>query len=303
MKFDTKIFIEKSQIAHGSRYDYSKTKYVNKKSKVIITCKIHGDFEQVAYCHYYFKQGCPKCKKNKKLTTKEFIEKSQIIHNYRYDYPKTKYVNSYTKVEVFCKIHGDFQVRPADHIHKKCGCSLCNLGYKKNNKITNEEFINKSQIIHDYRYDYSKTKYTNSRSKVIITCLSHGDFEQKAESHTRGRGCPNCKKSKGEIAVEKILKNQNISYEKQKVFKDCKNILTLPFDFYLPKYNVCIEFDGIQHFEPVKRFGGINSFEKCVKLDQIKNKYCEDNNIKLFRISYKDNINEKMNQITNLLNF
>jgi hypothetical protein len=65
MKFNTEIFIEKSKLIHGDKYDYSLTIYKNNKSKVKIRCPIHGIFEQTAYCHYYFKQGCPECKPNK----------------------------------------------------------------------------------------------------------------------------------------------------------------------------------------------------------------------------------------------
>ena len=301
-KFDTEIFIEKSKLIHGDRYDYSKTEYINKRSKVKIICKEHGEFEQTAYCHYYFKQGCPDCKINKQLTTEEFVENSKKIYGDKYDYSLVEYKNAYTKVDIICKEHNIvFSMRPSDH--KKCGCSLCSLGYIKNNNITEDEFIEKAKLIHGDKYDYSKTKYKNSRSKVIITCKIHDDFNQKAESHLRGRGCPNCKKSNGENKVELYLKNNNIIYQKQKTFEGCKNILVLPFDFYLTNNNICIEYDGAQHFEPIKHFGGIETYENRKKLDEIKNEYCKNNNIHLIRISYKENIIEKLNyELTNFLN-
>ena len=97
--------------------------------------------------------------------------------------------------------------------------------------------------------------------------------------------------------------NYNISFNKQYVFNDCKNILVLHFDFYLPDYNCCVEYDGIQHFKPIKRFGGIVSFEENLIRDKIKNEYCKNNNIHLIRISYKENVNDKLNyEFTNFLN-
>lgn len=302
-KFTNEEFIKKSKLVHGDRYDYSITNYINKRSKVKIICKEHGVFEQISYCHYYFKQGCPKCKVNKQLTTEEFIEKAKNIHKDKYDYSLVKYINSYTKVDIICNIHGIFKIRPSDHIKKKSGCSICNLGYLKNNNITEEEYILKAKNIHGDKYDYSKTKYKNSRNKIVITCKIHGDFIQKAESHLRGRGCPNCIKSSGESKTELFFIKNNYIYEKQKIFENCKNILPLPFDFYLPKYNICIEYDGIQHFEPVEYFGGNDSFNDTKKRDNIKNEYCEKNNIRLIRIKYNDNVEEKLNQeLTNFLN-
>jgi very-short-patch-repair endonuclease len=300
-KITTEEFIKRSKLVHGDRYDYSITNYINKRSKVKIICKKHGIFEQTAYCHYYFKQGCSECKVNKQLTTEEFIKRSKLVHGDRYDYSLVNYKNAYTKVDIICKKHGIFSIRPSDH--KKCGCSLCSLGYNKNNNISEEEYIKKAKIIHKNRYNYSKTKYSNSRSKVTIICKIHGDFIQKAESHLRGRGCPNCKKSNGENKIEYYLKNANLNYDKQKSFENCKNILNLLFDFYLPDYNICIEYDGIQHFIPIKYFGGIDNYNLRVKLDKIKNEYCKNNNIRLIRISYKENIEDKLNyELTNFLN-
>ena len=140
-KFNTEIFIEKSRIIHCDKYDYSLVNYINKKEKVKIICKKHGMFEQTAYCHYYFKQGCPKCKVNKQLTTEEFIENSKKIYGDKYDYSLVLYKNAYTKVDIICKEHGKFSIRPSDH--KKHECSLCSLGYIKNNNISEEEYIEK----------------------------------------------------------------------------------------------------------------------------------------------------------------
>ena len=77
-----------------------------------------------------------------------------------------------------------------------------------------------------------------------------------------------------------------------------KKIKPLPFDFYLPNYNICIEYDGEQHFKPIKYFGGQKAFQSQQQKDEIKNKYCQDNKIKLIRISYMDydNIEKILNK-------
>ena len=101
-----------------------------------------------------------------------------------------------------------------------------------------------------------------------------------------GRRCPKCKKSKGEIEISKILDLYNIKYEEEYRFENCKFKYTLPFDFYLPEYNTCIEYDGIQHFYIIEQFGGLDGFISSKIRDTIKNIYCENNNIKLIRIPY-----------------
>jgi very-short-patch-repair endonuclease len=110
--------------------------------------------------------------------------------------------------------------------------------------------------------------------------------------------CPQCSnKSNGEHIIFDILKTYNISFETEKTFDDCKDILNLRFDFYLPEYNCCIEYDGKQHFNPVDYFGGEESFLKSQKRDEIKNQYCKKNNIKLIRIPYTDINNINYNYI------
>ena len=78
----------------------------------------------------------------------------------------------------------------------------------------------------------------------------------------------------------------NISYIPQYKFDDCRFYRTLPFDFYLPKYNICIEYDGQQHYEIVEHFGGFDKFVDTKIRDTIKSEYCKKNNIKLIRIPY-----------------
>lgn len=97
-----------------------------------------------------------------------------------------------------------------------------------------------------------------------------------------------CKSSKGELKILKFLKTHNIEYIAQKRFDDCKFKQPLPFDFYLPDYNMCIEYDGELHFKEVDYFGGKEQLNLQQKHDNIKNKYCQENNIKLLRIPYWD---------------
>ncbi len=223
----------------------------------------------------------------KTKTTEEFIEEANKIHNNKYDYSLTNYINNKTKVKIICPIHGIFEQRAASHL--KIGCSKC--GYKK---MSQQEFIEKAKKIHGDKYDYSKTIFENVKLKVKIICPIHGVFEQNAHSHLNGEGCPKCKSSKGEIAIRNYLKEKNILFEEQKKFKECKNERALSFDFYLPNENLLIEYNGIQHYEMNDYFGGEKQFKKQQKNDKLKKEFAEKNNIKLLTISYKENIFDKL---------
>ena len=110
-------------------------------------------------------------------------------------------------------------------------------------------------------------------------------------------GCPDCNNSIGENEIEKILINNNIKYDKQKMFNDCKYKNLLRFDFYLEDYNICLEYDGIQHFKINEYYGGEKAFKEQKIKDSIKNEYCKNNNIELIRIRYNEKVNKKLEKI------
>ena len=104
----TELFIEKSKLIHGDKYDYSKVDYKNANTKIIIICKIHGEFYKTPSKHTNSKQGCAKCSGYYIPTTDEFIENAKLIHGDRYDYSKVDYKYSNENVIITCKVHGDF---------------------------------------------------------------------------------------------------------------------------------------------------------------------------------------------------
>lgn len=240
----------------------------------------------------------------RKMFEKEFVEVSKKVHDNKYSYDKVHYVNARTKVIITCPIHGDFETLPDSHKNKGTGCLKCSGKYKKNK----DEFIENARNIHKQKYNYDKVNYINNRTKVIITCPIHGDFEQIPANHINlGYGCPKCGfyYSRGEEKIERYLQENNINFVSQKRFDDCRNTKTLPFDFYLPEYNICIEYDGTMHYRPIKFLKEEMSHKKFRKQqvnDSIKNNYCKDSNIKLIRIPYWDF--DKIEEIlTNALNF
>jgi hypothetical protein len=163
--------------------------------------------------------------------------------------------------------------------------------------LTLERFIEQSKLVHDDRYDYSKVVYgSNNNDKVCIICKEHGEFWQTPRGHLNEKqGCPKCKLSKGELTLERYLQKNNVMYESQKRFLDCKDKLPLPFDFYLPEVNICIEYDGQQHYrtwngKQTERY--LLDFQKTRQHDEIKTNYCKENGIRLIRVSYTIKLTE-----------
>ena len=288
--YNMEDFIKKAKLLYNDKYDYSLVEYKNSQTKVKIICPNHGIFEQIPNSHLR-NHGCPHCNGGIKLTLEQFINKSNKIHIGKYDYLLVDYKNAHIKIKIICKKHGMFKQTPYSHLNGN-GCPKC-IG---RNKTTNE-FIKESKEIHGDKYDYSLTEYIKHIKKIKIICTKHGIFEQTPHNHLSGFGCIKCNESKGELEIRKILENNNIKYISQKRFEKCKNINILPFDFYLPNLNLCIEYDGEQHYKPINYFGGKKEFKNIQIRDQIKNKYCKNNNIKLLRIKYNENILDKLNII------
>ena len=140
--------------------------------------------------------------------------------------------------------------------------------------------------------------FWNILKKVKVQCLKcKYDWETTAEHLLGYTGCPSCKKSHGEEEIKRYLERNKIEYQWQKKFNDLYGDYTrrLSYDFYLPKYNLLIEYQGKQHYFPIKLFGGKEGFKRRKKYDNKKRLYAKNNNINLLEINYNDNIEEKLN--------
>ena len=291
-------FINQAKEVHGDKYDYSKVEYKNNHTKVCIICPEHGEFWQTPKNHLN-SQGCMKCKlkeqgKRLKYTTEKFIEKAKQVHGDKYDYSKVNYVDSHTKVCIICPEHGEFWQKPDNHLNG-WGCKKCGLKISSEKQtLTTEDFIKRAKEIHGNKYDYSKVNYIDTKTKVCIICPEHGEFWQTPNNHLHGYGCKKCFESHMERDVAKVLNENNIKFEQEKTFDWLKYENNLFLDFYLPEYNVAIECQGEQHFQPVD-FSGKNyelakkQFLLIQNRDKIKKTLCEKNGIKLlYYISNED---------------
>jgi len=193
-------FIKRAQEIHNTKYDYSQVDYINSNTKIKILCPVHGIFEQRPNGHISRKNGCPQCSikkrsRAKRISTDKFFKRVNLIHNNKYDYSKSDYLNMTTKIKIGCSLHGDFLKSPSEHIYQKQGCPKCSFSTRSSRKkISTAEFSKKANHIHRGKYDYSKINFNSSlvRDKILIICPEHGEFCQKGNDHLRGHGCPRC---------------------------------------------------------------------------------------------------------------
>ena len=124
----------------------------------------------------------------RKLTQEEFVSRCTAIHKGKYSYEATEYKNRRALVKITCPTHGEFEQLADSHVSGK-GCDRCGKTFTGDT----ESWISKAQAVHGDTYSYAKTVYKTNKSKVMITCHLHGDFEQQPDNHVTGAtGCPHC---------------------------------------------------------------------------------------------------------------
>jgi hypothetical protein len=220
--------------------------------------------------------------------------------------PKENIQNSNTYVKYNCPRHGEHTAKIYALVLSH-GCAECQ--YEENTLKSRhpadyvESVFNNYGVILLNKEEYSKWDLKNLRAicpecgKEFLT--SFGAFTKYC-----GQSCPACSasESRGEREIRHILENSYINFEQEYSFVDCRDKNPLPFDFYLPDYNVLIEYQGVQHYDVIERFGGLEGFILRQKHDQIKSEYCLLHNITLITIPYWEfhNITQILQQELNL---
>lgn len=239
-----------------------------------------------------------------KITKDIFIKRAESIHGKLYNYDDVIFIKSTDKIKIKCnKCKTIFTPSVNNHIHKNnpTGCPVCKheqrvKSIKKVKGDTLETFIKKAEKIHGNKYIYSN--YVNSKTKIKIICKKHGSFNQTPHDHLQGYGCPKCQLKGQRRLLSKLIKhfpNEEIIWEAKLDW-----LMGQRFDLYFPKYNIAVEYNGRQHYEPVEKFGGGGSFEIQQKRDQMKRIKCENNKCTLFEIKYDYSENDFTTLVTNL---
>ena len=200
-KLTVEEFVKRANKIHDSKYDYSKVEYKTLKSKILVGCKIHGEFFTTPYRHTVQGCGCQKCALERtslgnRYTINDFVAAAKKVHGDKYDYTQVEYISSSEKVKIICKEHGEFSQAPSGHL-SGYGCSKCAGNYR----CVLSEFVSKCRDVHGDKYDYSKADYIRNKKKVIVGCKIHGDFCVTPADHiNKASGCPKC----GNRSVSKL---------------------------------------------------------------------------------------------------
>ena len=272
--------------------------YNGNKEKILHKCKVCGYEWEIKPIHIIQGHGCPQCAKiqrakSKTMNHETFVKRvAQLYPNIRV---LGEYINTHNPIEVQCTVCGyKWKPKAAQLLidgNGGTGCKQCYTQLQtKSTSVFKEELLQKNpyvKLIGDYYNSYTKTTFK------CIACDKKCIWKTTPKIVLDGGKSPICLSSNGVIKIEKYLQTKNIVYCREKTFNDCKNVKCLPFDFYLPQYNICIEYDGRQHYQPVNFNGcsnekALDSFQKNQINDNIKNQYCKLKNINLLRISYLD---------------
>lgn len=274
--------------------------YTNVDAKVDVFCKTHGLFSRSIYSILHRKYPCPKCSPTGPKGWEFIKEGLYKKHGNRYDYSLMDNggYSAQQPLKIICVEHGVFSQLLGEHKNGS-NCPRC---VEKEKRKTINNFLHESIEKHGNMYSYENvfTYFDTYNDKLPIICKKHGEFWQRAGDHSRGVGCPSCNQSsRGESRIKKYLIDNLIVFEVEKSFDDFKTTKgsKYRFDFYLPEYNILIEYDGLQHYTDTL----YNNYDVSnqVTIDEAKNSYATSKGITLIRINSLDNIDKSLNQLLN----
>lgn len=267
-------------------------------------CEVHKIISNIIPSNALHGAGCNKCHwermANQRRKNNDDYAKELNIKN-----PTVKIIGEYIGANIpvlhYCKVHQVYwNISPSAALQGQgckqcCGERIgCALRKSKEQYVQELSLINPNIVL--------RGEYQDSNTPTLHECLIHNYVWSPLPSNIlQGHGCPKCNESQGEKKITLWLENNLIANIPQKRFDDCRDKKELPFDFYIPKLKTCIEYQGEQHYRPV-RFGGVNeevahsNFFKIQYHDKIKKDYCEKNNINLICIPYWEDVDEYLNK-------
>jgi hypothetical protein len=232
-------FIKRSRKTHGDKYDYSKVHQFKqqKKERVTIICPTHGEFKQKPFDHWWSGSGCPKCWeeiRSEVLTSpwEEVIKSFRETHGDKYQYNRSDYINSSSKLRITCPKHGEFLQDVTSHKHGQ-GCPKC--GRERISEFLTtpwEEVLKSFRETHKNEYEYTPETYTLLDNPMEMFCKKHGRFEQTPKIHRKGSGCPEC-------GNERTGESQILSWEE--VLKSFREVHRDEYDYNEDTYTKTLE--------------------------------------------------------------
>lgn len=278
----------------GNQYTWLTTDFGNYFTDYVeFVCPKHGVVKQTLSTLLNAEDednlACPICKRERNARKNmyeldEAIEKARSLDCCQYyDFSLiNEWLGVKEKHKFRCVKHNVVFEQTFDSLfqgHNGCpGCKADTI--RENCAYTNNEFIEKAKKVHGNKFDYSLVDYINSTTKVNVICPKHGVFKTTPTNHLNGCGCPKCRESLLETVVRVFLEENHIEYIKEKSVRDLTGKMKggnpQRVDFFLPKYNICIECQGEQHFRPTRlslrmsEKSAKSNYEKCCEYDKFK---------------------------------
>lgn len=257
--------------------------YVNNRTKLRVRHNECGNTYKVSPGKFLSGRRCPYCSIKDKIKTDEQFRKEvyELVNN-EYVFLE-QYQGSMTKIKVKHRECGNtYEVTPDGFLRGR-RCPFCFVNHKK----TDEELRKEVYDLVGNEYVFLEP-YVNSQTKIKVKHNKCGNiYEVKPNDFFQGERCPYCTSTpKGELIILKILDNLGINYEYQKTFNDLKDKSFLSYDFYIPDQNILIEYQGLQHYQPIDYFGGDDRFTVQQKHDQIKLDYAKEHGYNLIAVPY-----------------
>lgn len=278
------IDIVREFVKSNSKCSLVSSEYINSKKKLKFRCKCGNEFETAFDTFKNANQRqCPDCGIELRASSKR-ANLDKAIKSF-----SSKGLNLISKEY----INARSKLLAKDKDGYKVLISLDNLNggktpqrFYQNNPYTIDN-IKIWLAKNNCNFEIISTKFISANDNLEFKC-SKGHIFSTSWNRIKNQnvGCSICVQSKGEDLISEYLLNQNLLFEREKTFENCKYKKKLRFDFYIDSLNVCIEFQGVQHYKPISHFGGYARYNAQLKKDNIKVEFCKKNNIRLIRIPY-----------------
>lgn len=273
------------------------SEYVNSETKVDCHCLIDGHRWSASPLSLLNGCGCKICGHKKRWDSRGRKTTNDLIKEMKEINPDIEIIGEYKGnhklIACRCKIDGkEWSSYVCNLLNQSAGCPECTTRrIRELESFSQEEF--EQRVTNKYSHIEIIGKYINRTTRIKCKCLLHDieyDVSPRTLLYSSGTGCPECYQSIGERRMIQVLQNIGYDVKTQHTFSDCKYIHVLRFDAYSKKYNIVFEYQGQQHYYPVDFSGDTSIAQREFELgqirDNIKRKYCNENDIHLIEIPY-----------------
>lgn len=285
--------------------------YVNDKTRIKVICNVHGVIEMTPKS-LLNGHGCHKCSQTIKANNQTTNSEEKVTTYIKNKFPNViipdggiKYVNNHESIELICPNHGLFLTTFNRLQNNSCACIKCSYEHRMDNRRKKlEEFRKELELKNPTIFLCENSEYINNKTPIIVRCEKHGEFSMPPQDLLNGHGCPVCGEqfASHERALLESIRNKYSNVEIIHRYKNKEILGKKEIDIYIPKYKIGIEYQGIEHFKPVKHFGGEKKFNELIKRDKEKINECKNAGISLFHFSYS-NKNKYIHEKNELIHY